>query len=102
MSTLHTINKSPYTNSALASCAKICAASDAILLLEDGVLGAVKSSPQAEALKQLIQRGTRVFAISVDIKARGLSERLLESIELIDYDDFVQLTIEHRCIQSWY
>lgn len=102
MSTLHTINKSPYMNNALASCIRVCAASDAILLLEDGVLGATKSSPQADAIHRLIESGVRVFAISFDIKARGLSELQLESVELVDYDDFVTLTIQHRCVQSWY
>ncbi len=102
MSTLHTINKSPYSNSSLASCIKICSKNDAILLLEDGVFGALISAPESEQLQQLIHDGTRVFAISADVKARGLTDKLLSSIELIDYNSFVQLTIEHRCVQSWY
>lgn len=102
MSTLHTINRSPYMNNALASCLKVCATSDAILLLEDGVLGASKSSPHAKSIVEILTAGTRIFAINVDVKARGLSEQLIESVELIDYDSFVQLTIEHRCVQSWY
>lgn len=102
MSTLHTINKSPYSNSSLASCIKICSKSDAILLLEDGVFGALTSAPESEQLQQLMHDGTRVFAISADVKARGLTDKLLSSIELIDYNSFVQLTIEHRCVQSWY
>lgn len=102
MSTLHTINKSPYSNNSLSSCMKICSASDAILLLEDGVFGALKSAPEAESLQQLILFGTKIFAIDVDVKARGLTGKLIGAIELIDYNSFVQLSIEHRCIQSWY
>ncbi|UUA73858.1 sulfurtransferase complex subunit TusB [Cellvibrio sp. QJXJ] len=102
MSTLHTINKSPYSNSSLSSCIKVCSTSDAILLLEDGVFGAIKSSPDSVQLQELILLGVRVFAISADVKARGLTEKLMTSVELIDYDSFVQLTIEHRCVQSWY
>lgn len=102
MSTLHTINKSPFSNSALSSCIKVCTKCDGILLLEDGVFGAIGSAPESAQLQELMRSGTRIFAISADIKARGLTEKLITSIELIDYDKFVQLTIEHRCIQSWY
>ncbi len=102
MSTLHTINKSPFSNTSLSSCIKICSKNDAILLLEDGVFGALTSAPDAEQLQQLIDSGTRIFAITDDVKARGLSNKLLPAIELIDYNSFVQLTIEHRCVQSWY
>lgn len=102
MSTLHTINKSPYSNSSLASCIKICSKNDAILLLEDGVFGAIKSAPESEQLQQLMQTGTRVFAIDSDVKGRALADKLITSIEVISYTDFVQLTIEHRSIQSWY
>lgn len=102
MSTLHTINKSPFSNTSLSSCIKICSKNDAILLLEDGVFGALTSAPDAEQLQQLIDSGTRIFAITDDVKARGLSNKLLPAIELVDYNSFVQLTIEHRCVQSWY
>jgi tRNA 2-thiouridine synthesizing protein B len=102
MSTLHTINKSPYSNGSLSSCMNICSKCDAILLLEDGVFGALKSAPESEQLQRLILSGTKVFAISADVKARGLTDKLLTSIELVDYNGFVQLSIEHRCIQSWY
>lgn len=102
MSTLHTINKSSYTNNALSSCLKICAESDAILLLEDGVFSATKSAPAASELQSLTNKGVKIFALINDIKARGLEEKLAPNIQPIDYDTFVQLTIVHRCVQSWY
>ena len=102
MSTLHTVNKSPYSNSSLLSCIKICSKSDAILLLEDGVFGVLTSTPESKLLLQLALSGTKVFAISADVKARGLTDKLPPFIEPIDYNNFVQLSIEYRCIQSWY
>lgn len=84
------------------SCIKICSKNDAILLLEDGVFGAIDSSPGSVQLQELMATGTRVFAIRADVSARGLTEKLLLSITQIDYDNFVQLTIDHQCIQSWY
>lgn len=102
MSTLHTINKSPYTHSTLASCIKICAENDGILLLEDGVFGSITSAPQAEELQALIKNGVAVYALINDVKARGLEEKLAPNIKTIDYNGFVQLTLDHRCVQSWY
>jgi tRNA 2-thiouridine synthesizing protein B len=102
MSTLHTINKSPYVYNTLTSCIKICAECDGILLLEDGVFGATPSAPEADELQILIQRGIKVFALINDVKARGLEEKLAQNIKLIDYNTFVQLTLDHRCVQSWY
>lgn len=102
MSTLHTISKSPYVHTTLSSCLKVCIESDGILLLEDGVFGAIISAPGADELQLLIQHGVKVFALINDIKARGLEEKLAPNITLVDYNTFVQLTLAHRCVQSWY
>lgn len=102
MSTLHTVNKSPYSNSSLSSCIKICSTLDVILLLEDGVFGGLASTNESKPLQKLSLSGVKVFAINADVKARGLTDKLLPFIELIDYNSFVQLSIEHHRIQSWY
>jgi tRNA 2-thiouridine synthesizing protein B len=102
MSTLHTINKSPYTHNTLFSCLKVCIESDGILLLEDGVFGATAAAPGSGELQLLIKSGVKAFALINDIKARGLEEKLAPNITPIDYNTFVQLTLEHRCVQSWY
>ena len=39
MSTLHTVNKSPFANQSLISCLGHCKNSDAVLMFEDGVYG---------------------------------------------------------------
>ena len=102
MSTLHTVNKSPFTHNTLASCIAICVEADGILLLEDGVFGAMTTTPCAFHLSDLIRQGTKVYALEDDVKARGLLEKLLPGVLLTNYTRFVQLSIEHRCVQSWY
>ena len=102
MSTLHTVNKSPFSHNTLSSCIKVCSKLDAILLLEDGVFGAMRSAPCAEDLSALIARGIKVYALEPDVKARGLSEKMLDRIELTSYNEFVQLSLTHRSVQSWY
>lgn len=102
MSTLHTVNKSPFTHTTLCSCLEICSESDAILLLEDGVFGAIAGSPTNDKILELICRGLKVYALIDDINARGLQEKTNDHIITVNYDGFVQLSIEHRCVQSWY
>lgn len=102
MSTLHTVNKSPFTHGTLASCLSICTDSDRVLLLEDGVFGAMTTTPCATRLTELIEQGVRVYALIDDVKARGLEKMLMSNIELTDYVGFVQLSTQHRCVQSWY
>jgi tRNA 2-thiouridine synthesizing protein B len=102
MSTLHTINKSPFSHTTLASCLQVCGGQDGILLLEDGVFGALTSAPCAEALSAVIAVGVKVYALSIDVSARGLQEKIREDIITTDYNGFVGLSIEHNCIQSWY
>lgn len=102
MSTLHTVNKSPFAVNTLASCLDACSSDDAILLLEDGVFGAINPSPCANSLAQCMARGVKVYALASDLKARGLDQRLHQQIEVTDYPGFVALSLDYRCVQSWY
>lgn len=75
---------------------------DGILLLEDGVFGIIPSAPCAKSLQSLIKQGVTVYALIDDVKARGIEAKSAVNIQLIDYDKFVQLTIDYRRVQSWY
>ena len=102
MGIFHIVNKSPFTHGTLESCLSVCAADDSVLLYEDGVLGAIGHAPSTESLQRQMESGVKVYALINDIKARGLQERLLPDIICIDYVGFVQLSIDHPCVQSWY
>ncbi len=87
MAILHLVNRA----ATLGDCLKIVAATDAIILIEDGVYaGCMPSSTQ-----------TRVYALREDVLARGLTERLAPDIEVVGYDEFVQLACDHQPIVSW-
>ena len=83
---VHTINKV----SALSLCSNLIAEGDQVVLLEDGVYIGLQPLPFS------------VFAIRVDVDARGLSGRLTEQIESIDYSDFVRLCTEADKVCSWF
>lgn len=95
--TLHTVNQSPFSRDTLALCLAHHQAGDAIVLLEDGVYGALADQKLATLTK------TTCYAIAADIDARGLKNMsLATNIELIDYDRFVQLCCDHARVHSWY
>jgi tRNA 2-thiouridine synthesizing protein B len=63
MSTLHTVNKSPFERNALCSCFGHLTAGDAVLMIEDGVIGARKGATTAAMVKAALQKG-KVYALS--------------------------------------
>jgi tRNA 2-thiouridine synthesizing protein B len=70
--------------------------------MEDGVFGGLLSAPCAEELSEKVLAGIEVYALAADVNARGLQEKIRDDILIIDYNGFVQLSIKHNCVQSWY
>ena len=98
MMILHTVNRSPFQQATLAPCLARCSENDGILLLEDGVYGALQSHPQADQLSTIT-----CFAIEADIQSRGLSTQpLIETVTLIDFERFVTLSCDYSMVLSWY
>jgi tRNA 2-thiouridine synthesizing protein B len=43
-----------------------------------------------------------MYALKPDLEARGLSlNNVIEGVEIVGYDKFVDLTTEHDTVQSW-
>ena len=101
MSILHTVNKSPFEKNSLDECLTHSMDGSAILLLEDGVYAAMQGTSVESDLKNALA-SKKVYALSADIKLRGLSaDRLIEGIEVVDYAGFVDLTESNDKVQSW-
>lgn len=99
-SMLHIINKSSTENDALESCLKHALPNSAILLYENAVLNAVKGS----AASHLLEKFTMTHKIHVllsDIEARGIKDKMMPGIEIINYEGFVDLVIKHKQVQPW-
>jgi tRNA 2-thiouridine synthesizing protein B len=101
MSTLHTVNKSPYERNALKSCLEHVLAGDQILLIEDGVLAARKGGAFAQVLGAA--KGiSKIYALGPDLAARGVgAEDVLEGIETVDYGGFVDLAADATRVCAW-
>jgi len=95
---LHMINKSPIKSNTLSSAVKVAAEGDPILLIEDGVHAARPGAVTDELVKKTVEKHP-VYAIAADLKARGI-EKLIEGIESIGYDGFVELAEKHQVV-TW-
>jgi len=97
---LHIVNKSPFDTNAIDSCLKNAADGSAILLIEDGIYAAINNSKVSDKVKSAMSNLT-VYALEPDIKARGMQDKIMEGIKMVDYNGFVDLTVEHGAVQSW-
>ena len=101
MSMLHTINKSPFENSSVSSCLTMCAKDSSILFIEDAVISVMKSTKFSELIENSL-KDFKMYALKPDLEARGLPlNNVIEGVEIVGYDKFVDLTTEHDTVQSW-
>jgi len=97
---LHTVNKSPFENRALETCLKFARRGSAVLLIEDGVYAAAKDTAVASQVRKAMEAVT-IYALKPDVEARGMQNRVMDGVRLVDYGGFVDLVVEHNAVQSW-
>lgn len=97
---LHTVNKSPFDKNSLETCLAHAAEGSAILLIEDGVYGALNGSNFAGKMKDAMGKFT-LYAMGPDLQARGIADKVLDGVKVIDYAGFVDLACENDKVQSW-
>lgn len=85
--TLHILNKSP-DHSRARLCQGAITPGDALLLTENGVLGATQPNPTAQ-----------LYALVPDLEARGISAP--PHVQQISYQDMVKLTASAENVISW-
>ena len=98
---LHTVNKSPFEKNSLETCLRLAEDNSSILLIEDGVYGALKNTSFESSIISS-QKVSKFYVLGPDLKERGLDKSsLISNIEIIDYKEFVKLTVENNKIQNW-
>ncbi|MFD2176967.1 sulfurtransferase complex subunit TusB [Veronia pacifica] len=95
---LHTLHTSPFNHSGISLCLRYARPESEILLLEDGVIAGISGSLWQEKLKT---SGMKVYALDVDLKARGLMGKVDKNIQIIDFEGFVSLTERHATQLKW-
>ena len=97
---LHIVNKSPYERNSLESCLRLATKGSAVLLIEDGVYGATKGGSFEGNVKSAMAE-VKIYALGPDLAARGMADRVLDGVNVVDYGGFVDLVAEHSNCQSW-
>ena len=95
---LHIINKSPYDRPALDSALKT--GTGVILLIEDGVYAVAKGGAAEPKVKAALGK-FKIYALTPDIEARGIADRVTDGVIQVDYAGFVDLVAENKTNQSW-
>jgi tRNA 2-thiouridine synthesizing protein B len=94
---LHLVNKSPHDGCNLDTATSIMKDGDSLLLIEDGVYGAIKAGKAASLLE-----GRSVSVLGPDLAARGISEdKLVDGVTIVDYAGFVDMVEASDNVQSW-
>jgi len=94
---LHILNRAPGTSLAYRDTLAGMGPDDRLLLIEDGVLGALPSQ-----VRHFTPVNGRLFALREDLAARGLEGRCDETVQVVDVDGFVELTEEADKTVSWF
>ncbi|HEX20296.1 MAG TPA: sulfurtransferase complex subunit TusB [Acidiferrobacteraceae bacterium] len=101
MTTLHTVNKSPTDRNTLEACLRLAKEGSSVLMIEDGVYGALKGTQKSGIVKDAM-KGIKFYVLGGDLKARGIDEsKLIDGMKVIDYAGFVNLAAENDRVQSW-
>ncbi len=97
---LHTVNQSPLQTQSLQSCLRFINPGNTLLLIENGVYGALNNTAFSEEIQTAMTK-ISIYALEADLQARGLMDKLLPGIKLADYGTFVDLAAEHSVVQNW-
>ena len=96
---LNIVNKSPLDRNTLQTCLD-AGTGGAIALIEDGVYAATKGNAFESKLKAA-QGQYQLYALGPDLEARGVADRVIDGITVVDYAGFVNLVAEKKTCQSW-
>lgn len=94
---LHTLSHSPWQCD-IDGLLRMLADGDDLLLIQDGVLAAIEGSRFVEMLNNA---PITVSALKEDIDARGLAAQISAKIDVVSYNDFVNLSVKNTTQMSW-
>lgn len=98
---LHILRHSPHSNNRFASCLRVLASEQGLLLMEDAVYALLPESQPASSLK-LLPAAVQLYLLEADLLARGLAaDDLPERVQIIDYRGMVALCAKYPKVVSW-
>ena len=98
---LHTVNKSPFEKNSIHTCLRLAKKGSDILLIEDAVYAALQNTEIESDIRQAVTEHS-LYVLEPDLMARGLDRDLIvEGIQIVGYDGFVDLAVNNDKVQSW-
>lgn len=94
---LHILNRSPATSDAYRQALTAMGPEDRLLLIEDGVQGAMTA-----LVEHFAEAAGRLYVLHDDLEARGLMPYLDAAVEVVDMAGFVTLTEQADQTLSWF
>ena len=94
---LHTWNKADWRHGVFDTCRAALADGDALLLFEDGVYVLLRE----DCMAALAGTSATVLALDADLAARGISAKIPAAVTVIDYTEFVRLSLQHDRVINW-
>ena len=71
-----------------------------VLLIEDGVYAAARDTAVSNRMQEAL-KSVSICALRPDVEARGMQNRVMDGVRLVDYGGFVDLVTENNAVQSW-
>lgn len=63
----------------------------AVVLIQDAVYLALGNNEHSGTIKDLLGRGVNFHVLAKDVEVRGIQEYLISDLDLIDYDQLIDL-----------
>ena len=95
--TLHTLNKQ--TKGLVQLCVSALTAADSLLLYEDGVYAALADGNEQYFAK--LPPEIKLYALTEDLEARGITDKISATFSRISYRDFVSLSLTCSKVVNW-
>ncbi len=97
---LHIINKSPSDRNSVEAALRLATKGSVVLLIEDAVYAATRGNTAAAKI-QAAMADLKIYALKPDLETRGMADRVMDGVSLVDYAGFVDLVAEQPNCQSW-
>lgn len=98
---LHILRHSPTGNASLATCMRVLASGQSVLLIEDAVYALLPGSAALNSLS-LLPGEIRLYVLQADLLARGLAlDDLPPRVKPVGYECMVELSAQSGKVISW-
>lgn len=98
---LHILRHSPHSDNRFASCLRVLAGEQGLLLMEDAVYALLPDSQPASSLN-LLPAAVQLYLLEADMLARGLTADALPArVQIVDYQGMVALCAQYPKVISW-